>query len=132
VDISPQKFAVDSCRQVLGPYGVTYSAPTLAHEEVKGIFGLDLAVLTDELRRKYNVIDKVKGVVITGVDPKSPAAEKRLVPGHVIAEVQQVPVANAIEVRERIAKLKMDGKKATVLLIFTPKGDPSFIALRLQ
>jgi len=99
---------------------------------VKKALGLDLANLTDELRKKHNIKDKVKGVLITGVDANSPAAEKRLAPGMVIAEVQQQPVANATELQQRIDKLKKDGKKAAVLLVVTPDGDPSFVALSLQ
>ena len=83
---------------------------------VKKALGLDLANLTDELRKKHNIKDKVKGVVITGVDPNSPAAEKRLAPGMVIAEVQQQPVSNATELQQRIDKLKKDGKKAACCL----------------
>jgi serine protease Do len=99
---------------------------------VKKALGLDLANLTDELRKKHNIKDKVKGVLITGVDANSPAAEKRLRPGMVIAEVQQQPVTNAAELQQRIEKLKKDGKKAAVLLIVSPDGDPSFVALSLQ
>jgi serine protease Do len=99
---------------------------------VKKALGLDLANLTDDLRKKHNIKDKVKGVLITGVDPNSPASEKRLAPGMVIAEVQQQPVANAAELQQRIEKLKKDGKKAAVLLVVTPDGDPSFVALSLQ
>ena len=99
---------------------------------VKKALGLDLANLTDELRKKHNIKDKVKGVVITGVEPNSPAAEKRLAPGMVIAEVQQQPVTNATELQQRIEKLKKDGKKAVVLLVVSPDGDPSFVALSLQ
>lgn len=99
---------------------------------VKKALGLDLANLTDELRKKHNIKDKVKGVLITGVDPNSPAAEKRLAPGMVIAEVQQQPVTNATELQQRIEKLKKDGKKAAVLLVVSPDGDPSFVALSLQ
>ena len=62
---------------------------------VKKALGLDLANLTDELRKKHKIKDKVKGVVITGVDANSAAAEKRLTPGMVIAEVQQQPVGSA-------------------------------------
>lgn len=99
---------------------------------VKKALGLDLANLTDDLRKKHKIKDKVKGVLITGVDPNSPAAEKRLAPGMVIAEVQQQPVANAAELQNRIDKLKKDGKKAVVLLVVSPDGDPSFVALSLQ
>jgi serine protease Do len=99
---------------------------------VKKALGLDLANLTDDLRKKHNIKDKVKGVLITGVDPNSPAAEKRLAPGMVIAEVQQQPVTNAAELQQRVEKLKKDGKKAAVLLVVSPDGDPSFVALSLQ
>ena len=99
---------------------------------VKKALGLDLANLTDDLRKKHNIKEKVKGVLITGVDPNSPASEKRLAPGMVIAEVQQQPVTNAAELQQRIEKLKKDGKKAAVLLVVTPDGDPSFVALSLQ
>ena len=37
---------------------------------VKKALGLDLANLTDELRKKHKIKDTVKGVVITGVDPE--------------------------------------------------------------
>ena len=99
---------------------------------VKKALGLDLANLTDDLRKKHNIKDKVKGVVITGVDANSPASEKRLAPGMVIAEVQQQPVSNATELQQRIEKLKKYGKKAVVLLVVSPDGDPSFVALSLQ
>jgi serine protease Do len=99
---------------------------------VKKALGLDLANLTDELRKKHKITDKVKGVLITGVDANSAAAEKHLSPGMVIAEVQQQPVASAAELQQRIEKLKKDGKKAVVLLVVTPSGDPSFVALSLQ
>src|ERR1039458_5399662 len=84
---------------------------------VKKALGLDLANLTDELRKKHNIKDKVKGVLITGVDANSAAAEKRLSPGMVIAEVQQQPVGSADELQQRIERLKKDGKKAVVLLV---------------
>ena len=99
---------------------------------VKKALGLDLANLTDELRKQHNIKDKVKGVLITAVEPNSAAAEKRLMPGMVIAEVQQQPVATAAELQQRIEKLKKDGKKAAVLLVLTPGGDPSFVALSLE
>jgi serine protease Do len=99
---------------------------------VKKALGLDLANLTDELRKKHNITDKVKGVLITAVEANSAAADKHLMPGMVIAEVQQQPVSTAAELQQRIDQLKKDGKKAVVLLILTPGGDPSFVALSLQ
>jgi serine protease Do len=119
----------DGVKQVAA---VTKNGNTEEKTVVKKALGLDLANLTDELRKKHKIKDKVKGVLITGVDANSPAAEKRLAPGMVIAEVQQQPVANATELQTRIDKLKKDGKKAVVLLVVSPDGDPSFVALSLQ
>ena len=99
---------------------------------VKKALGLDLTNLTVELRKKYKIKDQVKGVLITGVDAGSPASEKRLQPGMVIAEVQQQPVANAVDLQKRVDQLKKDGKKAVVLLVVSPDGDPSFVAITLQ
>jgi serine protease Do len=99
---------------------------------IKKALGLDLANLSDDLRKKYKIKDKVKGVVITGVDANSPASEKRLAPGMVIAEVQQQAVANATDMQKRVEQLKKEGKKAVVLLVVSPDGDPSFVALSLQ
>ena len=51
--------------------------------------GLDLAALSKDLRTKYKIKDSVKGVIVTGVDGNSDAAEKRLSAGDVIVEVAQ-------------------------------------------
>jgi serine protease Do len=99
---------------------------------VKKALGLDLANITAELRKKHNLKDKVQGVLITGVDPNSPAAEKHLVPGMVIAEVQQQTVSTAADLQKRVDQLKKAGKKSVVLLVVSPDGDPSFVALSLQ
>ncbi len=62
---------------------------------VKKTLGLELANMSDDLRKRYKIKDTVKGVVITGVDANSPAAEKRLTAGDVIVEIAQEAVANA-------------------------------------
>ena len=90
---------------------------------VKKALGLDLANLSDDLRKKHKIKDKVKGVVITAVDPNSPAAEKHLSPGMVIAEVQQQPVPTAADVQKPHRQLKKAGKKTVMLLVVTPDGD---------
>ena len=106
--------------------------PTTKESVVQRTLGLELANITDSLRREHKLKGDVKGVLITGVDPKSAAAEKRIAPGMVIAEVQQEPVASAAELQARLDKLKKDGKKSVVLLIISKDGDPSFVALSLN
>ena len=99
---------------------------------VQRALGLDLSNLTDRLRREHKIKSSVKGVLITAVDPNSPAAEKRLQPGMVIAEVQQEPVETTADLQKRLDQLKKDGKKSVVLLVIAPNGDPSFVALALK
>jgi serine protease Do len=99
---------------------------------VKSALGLNLSDLTDALRKEHKIKTSVKGVLITKVDPNSQAAEKRLQPGMVIAEVQQEQVRTATQVQERIEQLKKAGNKAVVFLVVSPDGDPTFVALSLQ
>src|SRR5665213_1628920 len=58
--------------------------PSDEKSAVKQALGLDLANISDDLRKHYKIKDNVNGVVITGVKPDSAAAEKRLAPGMVI------------------------------------------------
>src|SRR5882757_7363775 len=74
------------------------------------VLGLDLAALSKDLRGKYKIKDSVKGVVITGVDNSSDAAEKRLSAGDVIVEVAQEAVTNSADIKKRVDQLKKDGK----------------------
>ncbi|MEI7803954.1 MAG: Do family serine endopeptidase [Hyphomicrobiales bacterium] len=99
---------------------------------VKKALGLDLANLSDELRKRYNIKAAVKGIVITGVEANSVAAEKRLAAGNVIVELQQQPVTNAADFQTRIDKLKKEGKKSAVLLVSSADGSTQFVALSLQ
>jgi serine protease Do len=100
---------------------------------VQKTLGLEVANLNDELRKRYNIQAKIKGgVVITGVEPNSAAAEKRLTPGTIIISVQQQPVNSAADLQSRVAKLKKDGKKAAVFLVSNGSGDTTFVAINLQ
>jgi len=74
----------------------------------------------------------VKGVVVTGVDKGSDAAEKRLSAGDVIVEVAQEAVTNAAEVNKRIDAVKKDGKKSVLLLVSNGDGELRFVALSVQ
>jgi serine protease Do len=94
--------------------------------------GLDLATLSKDLRTRYKIKDSVKGVVITGVDGTSDAADKRLSAGDVIVEVAQEAVSNAADIKKRIEQLKKDGKKSVLLLVANGDGELRFVALSVQ
>jgi len=94
--------------------------------------GLDLAALSKDLRTKYKIKDSVKGVIVTGVDGNSDAAEKRLSAGDVIVEVAQEAVTNAADIKKRVEQLKKDGKKSVLLLVSNGEGELRFVALSVQ
>jgi serine protease Do len=99
---------------------------------VKKALGIELANLSDDLRKRYKIKDTVKGVVITGVDASSPAAEKRLSAGDVIVEIAQEAVGSADDFQAKIDKLKKDGRKSALLLVAGADGELRFVALSLQ
>jgi hypothetical protein len=95
-------------------------------------FGLDLATLSKDLRTKYKIQDSVKGVIVTGVDGNSEAAERRLSAGDVIVEVANEAVSSAADIKKRVDQLKKDGKKSILLLVADGDGRLRFVALRVQ
>ena len=99
---------------------------------VKKTLGIELSAMTDDLRKKYKIKDTVKGIVILGVDANSPAADKRLSPGDVIAEIAQEAVSSADDFQTKIDKLKKDGRRTALLLVLSAEGESRFVALSLQ
>jgi serine protease Do len=99
---------------------------------VKKTLGIELANISDDLRKRYKIKDSVKGIVITGIDASSPAADKRLSPGDVIVEIAQEAVESADDFSAKIDKLRKDGRKSALLLVAGPDGELRFVALSLQ
>ncbi|MBN9246795.1 Do family serine endopeptidase [Hyphomicrobium sp.] len=93
------------------------------------IIGLQLSPLSDDLRKKYSLDDKIKGVVVEAVDPQSPAASKGLKVGDVIVEAAQDSVSEPDDVAKSIEKVKKAGRKAVLLRVENGKGDLRFVAV---
>jgi serine protease Do len=99
----------------------------------QSVLGLELSRLTDELRARFQIKDTVKsGLVITAVDQRSEAAEKRLQPGEILLEINQEPVADPAEAAKKVKALKDAGKKTALLAISNAQGDAHFIALPVE
>jgi serine protease Do len=95
--------------------------------------GLELSKLSDELRARFQIKDTVKaGVVITSVDPRSDAAEKRLQPGEVLVEINQEAVSDPGDAIKKIKSLKDGGKKTALLVVANGRGDTHFVALPIE
>jgi serine protease Do len=105
----------------------------VAASPVQKALGLEFSGLNDELRKKYSIRDSVKsGVVVTSVDPRSSAAEKRIQPGEVIVEINQEPVAQPSDVGRKLKALKDSGKKSALLLVAGLQGEVHFVALPIE
>jgi serine protease Do len=99
---------------------------------VQKSLGLQLSGMSDDLRKRYKIKDSVKGVVITGVDASSAAADKRLAAGSTIVAIEQEQVAQPADVQRRVDTLKKAGKKTALLLVATAEGDMLFVALPIE
>jgi serine protease Do len=107
-------------------------APPDEKSVVQKSLGLQLSNMNDEMRKKYKIKDSIKGVVITGVDAASVAADKRLTPGSTIVAIEQEQMTGAAEVQKKVDALKKAGKKTALLLVATAEGDMLFVALPIE
>lgn len=97
--------------------------------EFSNLLGLELAVISDEDRRRYRIPASVKGVVVVRVEPGSDAIGK-LEKGDVIVEVNFLSVStpeDAIAEAEIVA-----GRGEPVLMQFYRDGDTSFRSIRTR
>lgn len=96
------------------------------------IAALDMRVaeLTPELRQRWQLNNDMVGVVVTDVARDSDAAEKGIMPGDVILEMNQQQVKNPAEVKNA-AQTALNEKKASVLLLVNSQNNLRFVAVRL-
>jgi serine protease Do len=98
----------------------------------KALIGLKLTPLTDELRQKYSIDAKVKGVVVTEVDPASPAANKNIKVGDVIVEAAQDQIESVDDLTKAVEKVRKSGRKQVLLRVDGAKGDTRFVAVPIE
>jgi serine protease Do len=95
-------------------------------------FGFGVAHLDEDLRSRYKVATDVNGLAVTAVDGGSPAAEKGLKPGDVIADVQHEKTSTVVGFQKRVERLKKEGRKVVVLLVAGADGNTRFVAMPLR
>jgi serine protease Do len=110
-----------------GPRGEAIEPEEAAIHEL----GVTVTSITDQMRQQFGLPDDLRGVVITGVDPNSGAAEKSLLPGDVIIEVSQEEVSSPGQIAEKIREAK-DADRSSVLLKINRNGDRRFVAVRID
>ncbi len=91
--------------------------------------GFSVQNLSNELVERYGFQDK-KGVIVSGVEPGSQAAQEGLRVGMLIIEVNLKPVQNTREFSEAIAQAKKE--KGRVILLVNDGQRRRFIELKLS
>jgi serine protease Do len=80
--------------------------------------GVDVQNLTSDVAQQLNLPSNIKGVVVTQVDPSSPAAGAGLDRGMVIQEVNHKPVANISQYKQALS----GATNGSVLLLVNQGG----------
>ncbi|MFQ6077852.1 MAG: PDZ domain-containing protein [Thermodesulfobacteriota bacterium] len=89
--------------------------------------GARISELTDDIRQKLRLPAETSGVVVTEVEPGSPAFRAGARPGDVILEVNRNPVANLGQFKEVLdAALR---SKSGLLLLINRRGAMLYLAL---
>ena len=88
--------------------------------------GLTVSPLSDLVREKFEIKQEINsGLVITKVEPESPAAQIGLVPGDLILEINRQEVKTPEEFAEQYRK-----SEGTILLLINRKGNNYFVTLK--
>jgi serine protease Do len=106
-------------------------APSATQAQKVPELGLTVAPLDAVAYRRYSIAPTVKGVVIVDIDGSSDAADKGLMPGDVVLEVNQQPVTDVVALKTAINNAAKTGK-GSVLLLLNAQDDLRFVALKLQ
>jgi serine protease Do len=96
----------------------------------KAELGLQLASLTPETRKRFNVAKASSGVLVASVENGSPASKAGIRPGSVINMVGQKSVDTPDDIIERV-RLAAEKKQSAVLLRVEYQGENRFVAVKL-
>jgi serine protease Do len=90
-------------------------------------WGMTVANITPEIARQFRLENDKKGVIVTEVEPGSPAAAAGIQPGDLIEEVNRKAVISVDEFTKAVAELKEE----ETLLVLARRGTfTSFFALK--
>jgi serine protease Do len=92
-------------------------------------WGIQVAAITDALRKQYSIESDVAGVVVTSIDQASQAAAEGIAEGDVIQEVNREPVTSVKDFTKVVKSLKPGDNamflvrrgQATMYIAFTVK-----------
>lgn len=93
--------------------------------------GLSVTPLNDKLRETNGISKTTNGLLVVDVKRGSVAAEKGILAGDIIMEVDQKEVTTAAQLSEKITAAEKAGR-SSILLFIERKQDRRFIALKIK
>jgi serine protease Do len=94
--------------------------------------GLSLQPLSPALARGANLPATARGVIITGVDPNSDAADEGLQPGDLIISVNRQPVSTPAQVLAAVDAARKAGRTTILLLVKRGTAPEAFLGLDIR
>jgi serine protease Do len=101
-----------------------------AEETGSDDLGMELADMTEALARRYD-IEETAGVLVTYVEPNSPAAEAGVRPGDIITQVNRKDIADLEEYNKTVSEVRKE-KKNKLLLLITRGKTSQFVVIDLE
>src|SRR5207253_3194057 len=87
--------------------------------------GVELADVTSDAAERFGLGEDVKGVLITRVEPESPASVAGLRRGMIVLKIDNKSVASADGARQTLEKASLD--KGVLLQVQTAQGTTEYV-----
>lgn len=95
--------------------------------------GVAVANISPPLRQTYSIPEDVQGIVVTKIIQTGESAEKTVIAGDVILEINQTPVHDTTKAAELVNAAHKDGKESVLLLVdHQGQGDVRFVSLKFK
>lgn len=81
------------------------------------VFGLEVANLTDNIRKKFQISQNAKGVVVTKVEDNSQAKNVGFMKGDLIVQVNQRAIEKVSDLKAELTNTQKIGKRSMVWIM---------------
>ena len=95
------------------------------------VAGMTVSTITAKVREEMELSVDIKGLLVSNIEGGSDAENKGIRAGDIITKIGKKNVSSPLELRDEIDKVKQEGRKSLLLLIYRD-GGRRFVALTLK
>ncbi len=99
--------------------------------ETEAFAGMQVQKLTPELAKRYAHKDQT-GVIVTHIEPESPAAEQGIQMGYLIKEIDYNPIENMKDYEAVVQKLKESNEKLALVYVKDSNDRGNYVTLKIN